>query len=374
MGHARRKLKQKQLKYREMLKKPIWMVLGLMPKGFSNEQFVQEFKSCFEYLWDDLEREHLWYFRTNKTFSGKKPLLFPAPCKFVKSCAFHKLKRARRTDWVTKPVHEQEAIRSSLIEKSKAKIIERQRRMLANQRLLQREVTPDHLDSMILSYFDLLWRNRGNVDGRYYVVCEVEKFDSQKYVGFLKWVVSHDGNNTIREHALHILQKWGKTVCLTKKPCGKKYPGDMRVPEIPQTPEMLLELTETLHMELYKRYDVFLSHRYTDASLIVEIKDLLNKHGRSVYVDWMLDRDGLPRAQFGNASLSVLKIRVGQCNRLLYVHTASCGESEVIPKEIAFAKDLGVPVVVFNVDGSVESEETRPMPHVRYSDILNGSF
>ena len=100
----------------------------------------------------------------------------------------------------------------------------------------------------------------------------------------------------------------------------------------------------------------------------------LNKHGRSVYVDWMLDRDGLPRAQFGNASLSVLKIRVGQCNRLLYVHTASCGESEVIPKEIAFAKDLGVPVVVFNVDGSVESEETRPMPHVRYSDILNGSF
>ena len=113
---------------------------------------------------------------------------------------------------------------------------------------------------------------------------------------------------------------------------------------------------------------------HTDADLIVKIKEVLNKHGRSVYVDWMIDSDGLPRNQFGDDSLSVLKIRVRQCDRLLYVHTASCRESVVIPKEIAYAQELGVPIVVVNKDGSEEDEEIRALPHVEYSVIENGDF
>ncbi len=374
MGYWRRKLRQSQLLCAKKLKKPIERVLCLMPVGFSDELFVQEFTKCFEYLWNDLEREYLWYFRKNRTYRGKKPLLFPKPCKFVLLCAYHKLKRARRSDWVTMSSDEQNVLRSKLIETSKAKVAKRQTRMQANQRLLQREVTPGYLDSMILSYFDLLWRDRGNIDGRYYVVCEVEKFNSQKYVGFLKWVLSHDRNDTIREHALHVLQRWDVAAYLPKKSRGKKHPTDKYVPEIPLAPEGLLELIGTLQMEQNKRFDVFLSHRYTDADLIVKIKNVLNQYGYSVYVDWMHDRDGLPRCEFGEDSLSVLKERVKCCARFLYVHTVNCRDSEVIPKEIAFAKELGVPIVVVNVDGSEEDEETSSMPHVRYSDIESNNF
>lgn len=77
MGITRRKLSQLQNEYGKRLKKPIANIISLMPAGFSDTEFLVEFRKCYQYLWDDLRREHQYHLWENKRFKGKKPLSFP---------------------------------------------------------------------------------------------------------------------------------------------------------------------------------------------------------------------------------------------------------------------------------------------------------
>lgn len=83
---------------------------------------------------------------------------------------------------------------------------------------------------------------------------------------------------------------------------------------------------------------------------------MLNSKGLSVYVDWMQDREGLPRDKMNENTLNVLKTRILQSNCLLYVHTMYCRDSDIIPIEIEFAENQHIPIIVLNVDNSSEPE------------------
>ena len=203
------------------------------------------------------------------------------PYQFVLSCGNHRIKRIRRTDWVTRSREEQEKLRETLVAECKMKTEERQRRIEASQRFLQKIAT-SYLDSMIQSYFYTLHHKREDINRRYYVLREVWKFFSEQNVGVLKWVMVNDRNDTIREEALHILQRWNITAHLPPKRRGKRHQSDAIVPDNPETPEALLEQIKTLQMEKGKTYDVFLSHRYADSGRLLKIMRTLNGQGFSV--------------------------------------------------------------------------------------------
>ena len=201
--------------FTKKLKEPIENVALLMPQGFSDEQFVAEFVRCYGYLWDEMTRERQSYSRWIRKCRNKKMPIILRPYQFVLSCGNHRIKKIRREDWVTRSTEEQEKLRETLVAECKRKIEDRQRRVETSQRFLQK-IAPSYLDSMIQSYFYTLHHNREDVNSRYYVLREVGKFFSEQNVGFLKWVMVNDRNDTIREEALHIppLQnKIGRASC-----------------------------------------------------------------------------------------------------------------------------------------------------------------
>ena len=99
---------------------------------------------------------------------------------------------------------------------------------------------------------------------------------------------------------------------------------------------------------------MFLSHRSSDRSQIVQIKDMLNKQGLNVYVDWVVDNVALEPTKYNEHTWPVLQQRLLQSKEFLYVHTVNCKESQWIPREIEYALQNGYELSILNLD---ESEE-----------------
>lgn len=379
MGTSRRKLYQLRMNYAKRVKKPIDEVLKLMPPDFTDEMFVNEFKCCYGYLWQELYKERKYYEIKNKTFRGKKPLLFPTPYSFVLNSAFQKLKRARSGNSNNSLSEEKkQELRNKLIEGNRVKMKKQKEKVNKNTELLQ-NVVPNYASNMIQSYFSLRRQHPEDINGRFYVLNEIAKFNNKRFIGFFMHVMKSEKNDACRMFAFNTLQKWDSTVHLTKNRKGKK-PYDKIKPVLPSSPDELMALISRLQMERDKSYNVFLSHCSIDRDLIIRIKDALNRSNLSVYVDWMIDRDGLQREKVNKNTWATLEVRMNHCDCMLYVHTKNCNDSLWIPKEIAFALEHGIPLSVLNADGSSEKNDLTKCTHFVLEDnaliftSLNGNI
>ncbi|MCZ4432986.1 TIR domain-containing protein [Agrobacterium sp. SOY23] len=82
-------------------------------------------------------------------------------------------------------------------------------------------------------------------------------------------------------------------------------------------------------------FDIFLSHSIKDASLILGVKRLLEEAGKSVYIDWIDDRD-LEREHVSGETARKLRIRMGQCSTLIYAYSQSSQRSRWMPWELGY--------------------------------------
>ncbi len=91
-----------------------------------------------------------------------------------------------------------------------------------------------------------------------------------------------------------------------------------------------------------KTYDIFLSHAFKDAELILGVKVKLEKYGYSVYVDWMEDPQ-LDRSAVTPATASTLRERMNRCRCLFYATTEASSGSKWMPWECGYVdgKRLG---------------------------------
>ena len=368
MGYTRRKLEQLKMLYGKRLKKPIANVLMLMEKGFYNDDFIHEFHRCYAYLWDDIQSECNFYRRKDKTFRGKKPLVFPSPYGFILTKAHHALVKKRKADAEYLGKEQIDELRAQLIADCRTKMEERRKKKDNNTRLLQ-DVVPNYASNMIGSYFYLRKFHREKVNERYYVLNEIAMFNNKSFVGFFFRVMGIDSNNSCREFALQTLQKWDKTVHLPKKRKGKRDSYANVVPVLPSSPKEVVELMNLLQMERDKSYNVFISHRSIDETLIINIKNKLNNQGLSVYVDWMIDREGLPLDKFDERlTWEVILTRLMNSNCLFYAHTKNCIGNKNIEKELTFSKEHNIPMAVLNFDDVEETDEIKRMPHAKFVD------
>lgn len=363
MGYSRRKLSQLETLYGKLLKKPIADIIRLMPRNFSDAEFVLAFQKYYRYIWDDLCQEHNYYVRKNKTFRGRKPLLFPSAGTFVLSKAGHVIKKARQGRQVFLSQEDKDKLRCELERQCIEKLKKREEKVKENTILLQ-DVVPNYADNMIDSYFYNRKNNPADVNIRYYILKEIAKFDNKRFISFFFKVMSSERNDSCREFAFRTLQKWDMTVHLPKKRKGRKSPNEHVQPALPSNPDEQMQLLYTLQLEKEKSYNVFLSYRSTDRGKVIHVKDTLNRYGLSVYVDWMLDREGLPREKMNDNTINVLKWRILQSDCLLYLHTENCKESTFIPIELDYADEHDKPMAVLNFDGSLETDTTQCKPHV----------
>ncbi|GAA2453773.1 hypothetical protein [Agromyces soli] len=83
------------------------------------------------------------------------------------------------------------------------------------------------------------------------------------------------------------------------------------------------------------RYDIFLSHSLRDAELILGVREILQRTGKRVYVDW-IDDPQLDRSHVTRATAAQLRGRMIQCSSLVYAATPASTASKWMPWELGF--------------------------------------
>jgi hypothetical protein len=84
-----------------------------------------------------------------------------------------------------------------------------------------------------------------------------------------------------------------------------------------------------------EEYDIFLSHSYRDAVLILGLKRLIENLGYTVYVDWIEDTE-LDRSMVTKATAEILKRRMQNCNCLFFVVSDNASVSKWMPWELGY--------------------------------------
>ena len=77
-------------------------------------------------------------------------------------------------------------------------------------------------------------------------------------------------------------------------------------------------------------FDIFLSHSFQDANLILGVKAILESSGKTVYVDWIND-PLMDRSRVVSATAARLRQRMIQCKGFVYASTAAASHSKWMP-------------------------------------------
>ncbi|WP_262684638.1 toll/interleukin-1 receptor domain-containing protein [Paenibacillus baimaensis] len=84
-----------------------------------------------------------------------------------------------------------------------------------------------------------------------------------------------------------------------------------------------------------KNYDIFLSHSYSDAKIILGLKLELEEMGHSVYVDWIEDLQ-LDRSKVTKETAEQLRTRMKRCKCLFFATSDNSTESKWMPWELGY--------------------------------------
>lgn len=98
-------------------------------------------------------------------------------------------------------------------------------------------------------------------------------------------------------------------------------------------------VSESAQFSEGRRYDVFLSHSFTDAKDVYGVKLLIEQQGRSVYVDWIEDKQ-LDRNNVTAATAEVLRKRMRSCKAMIYATSESSPLSKWMPWELGYFDGL----------------------------------
>ncbi len=109
-----------------------------------------------------------------------------------------------------------------------------------------------------------------------------------------------------------------------------------------------------------KQFDIFLSHSFADAELILGVKLSLEDFGYSVYVDWLQDQQ-LSRDSVTKETADVLRTRMDNCNSLFYATTNNSDKSKWMPWGLGY------------FDGKKNKAAIFPVSHLKgTSDFYKG--
>ncbi len=108
-------------------------------------------------------------------------------------------------------------------------------------------------------------------------------------------------------------------------------------------------------------FDVFLSHSYHDAEVILGVKKIMESQGLRVYVDW-IDDQGLDRGKVARKTAEILRLRMRAALSLVYAHSANSSDSKWMPWELGYFDGfkpgcLWILPIVANYDSEFEDQE-----------------
>ena len=87
---------------------------------------------------------------------------------------------------------------------------------------------------------------------------------------------------------------------------------------------------------------------------LLKLKQLLNEKGLVVYIDWVNDSVMMNRKNQNEDTWNVLKMRMDESEKMLFVMTDNSLRSEWTPKEIEYFMSLKREIVVFQPEEIME--------------------
>ena len=139
-----------------------------------------------------------------------------------------------------------------------------------------------------------------------------------------------------------------------KRMSGSLFEGMSQSKALNKASEILIEQSKAFSEE--KVYDIFLSHRFLDANEILCIKEIFEKLGYSVYVDWIEDPI-LDRTKVTRETAEQIRTRMRTCRSLLFVTSTNSTDSKWMPWELGYFDGYKTKVAILPISESEEPEE-----------------
>lgn len=95
-------------------------------------------------------------------------------------------------------------------------------------------------------------------------------------------------------------------------------------------------------------FDIFLSHSFRDADLILGLKQELEDFKYSVYVDWIVDKE-LERSKVTKDTADLLKVRMQHCKCLIFSTSENSPNSKWMPWELGYFDALKGKVAILPI-------------------------
>lgn len=324
----------------------------LMPSGFTDGFFVDEFSRLCSVEWKELQRYWEYYAESDRTRSGRK-FNFPTPKSFIlrsSQAARRTIRRQHTTGSALNYVMANEARRD--LEERNALQMTR-----GGEKTKQRRERIQHAPA---SYLHRMMRNyrQCTPQERLLTVKELGKYNSPYSRRSLYRVMAGEEDYFIRQEAFFLLQQMGCVVFLPPKGHGRKTKKNYLLrhyghyhSDIGRGPSEIMEDITQSSSEAMKRYNVFMSHSSRDKDIVLDLVAHLNSLDYAVYVDWISDREDMDREKTNADTAMVLLERMKQSNALMVIQTQDASVSPWVAWEIGFYLSTGKKICVYDVGG-----------------------
>ena len=182
MGGTARQFNKMYADYKKRFKKPIRQVGILMPANFTDEYFVKTFERLYPNLWDDLNKQYIYWHKKNETlirYGKKSRYNFRKPYNFILDCSYscrRKLRKRKHGKIISE--EERREIEKDIIDKSEKKLTAYKEKVKKALYYVQ-EIEPHYALRFIDKYF-----KTHDLHERLEIIRELSKYKSKKIIEF----------------------------------------------------------------------------------------------------------------------------------------------------------------------------------------------
>lgn len=352
-GKVKRKYDHESVMITKKITQGLKQIEKILPREYNKQVILDYYTKYYPFDWKSLEERQSTYQGKDKFLvsKGKKKRYHAKnPEQF-----FYSLPKVKQIDSKTykekhfeKYTHEEVEEAKKEFEKKRFYKLNAQKEKIEQAKLNTQNVNPSYLDDYIQDY-----HQRGTTtEEKLVIVTELSKFDTPNITTFFSKLNDAERNNQIRNIAFKHLQDMGHYVKLRKNFKGKKKKYETEVVTLKnKRPEDLYNNIQEKNIHSTQRFNYFISHSSKDKGFVRETIKALNKNNKVCYCDWSVDDTHLKRVLANEYTKEVLKIRMEQSDRMIYLQTNHSEESEWVKFELDYFKSLEKPIItVKNVD------------------------
>ena len=360
-GITKRKCDTERNRIAKELKKRLYQVVETLPPRYSRQELLNSFKKFFPLEWSRIV-ERCEYYKQKDLFLLKlakkeryrqgtpEEFFFRLPIvKYILSNGYINKHLTNFNDLSRKEC-------TNKLIKQKDLYLLRHNEKTNKYKAKMQKIDPYYLEALIAAY-----HQRGNsINDKMEIVQECKKFDSPRIFNFFYRLNDSERNDQIRNIAFMHLQKSGHYVKLRKKFKGNRKQYMIEETDFEVTPADLYRRLQRDSIQNKKVFDVFISHSYKDGQIISKIISIMNKNDLHCYCDWVSDNDFLKRSLVSDYTAEVLKKRIEQSKKILFVQTEnSVNGTEIasswIQMELEHGTKIGKKIYQLNLSSSKSS-------------------